>query len=157
MKLENTALILAAGQSRRMGAFKPLLPFGNQTVIESCIGNFQAAGISNLIVVLGYRADELRKALVNHAVSFATNPDAESKMSASIAQGVKQVEANARALLISPADHPAVPPRVIKSLVECWRSGARLVQPEYKGRGGHPVLIDLTYRDQLLTLDPSQG
>ncbi|MFL6229050.1 MAG: NTP transferase domain-containing protein, partial [Pyrinomonadaceae bacterium] len=53
------AILLAAGRSRRMGAFKPLLPFGATTVIESCINNLRGAGVAEIVVVLGHRAEEL--------------------------------------------------------------------------------------------------
>jgi CTP:molybdopterin cytidylyltransferase MocA len=59
--------------------------------------------------------------------------------------------------MIALVDHPGVPPEVIKAVVEAWRNGARLVQPEYEGHGGHPVLVDLAYRKELLTLDPAGG
>ncbi len=151
------AILLAAGRSRRMGAFKPLLPFGNSTVIETCISNLGAAGIENIIVVLGHRAEDIRSQLKDTDVSFAVNPDPESEMSASIARGVELVSDSARALIIALVDHPAVPTDVINALVDEWNHGARLVQPEHKGRGGHPVLLDLFLRNELLTLDPQTG
>jgi molybdenum cofactor cytidylyltransferase len=85
------------------------------------------------------------------------NPDPDSAMSASIACGVELVSAAARALLISPVDHPAVDIATIKAVIEAWRHGAGLVQPEHAGHGGHPVLIDAAYRRELLTLDPNTG
>src|SRR2546428_2486075 len=94
------AILLAAGRSRRMGAFKPLLPFGDSTVIEYCISNLRAADIEDLIVVVGHRADEVRKQLKDSAISFAVNPDPDSEMSLSIALGVEQVAADAKAVLI---------------------------------------------------------
>ncbi|HEX5834800.1 MAG TPA: NTP transferase domain-containing protein, partial [Pyrinomonadaceae bacterium] len=57
------AVILAAGRSKRMGAFKPLLPFGAQTVIESCIDYLRKGGIETIIVVVGHRAEELQNRL----------------------------------------------------------------------------------------------
>jgi molybdenum cofactor cytidylyltransferase len=151
------ALLLAAGRSRRMGAFKPLLPFGDCTVIESCINNLRAADVDEIVVVVGHRAEDVREHLKHSQVSFAFNPDPDSEMSASIALGVEQVSSNAKALVVAPVDHPAVPPEVIRILIEEWKRGATLVQPEHTGRGGHPVLIDLAYRDELLNLDPAQG
>jgi molybdenum cofactor cytidylyltransferase len=59
--------------------------------------------------------------------------------------------------MITPADHPAVPARVVQILVDEWKSGARLVMPTHQGRGGHPVLIDLSFRDQLESLDTNLG
>jgi CTP:molybdopterin cytidylyltransferase MocA len=151
------ALLLAAGRSRRMGVFKPLLPFGDRTVIECCISNLRAAGIEDIIVVIGHRAEDVREHVQDLNVSFALNPDPDSEMSASIACGVKQVHPNAQALFIALADHPAVPSQVITQIIDEWQRGAKLVQPEYEGHGGHPVLIDLAYRDDLAAIDPQRG
>ena len=151
------AILLSAGRSRRMGAFKPLLPFGDRTVIESAISNLRAADVDEIVVVVGHRAEEVRQQLKAFDLSFAVNPDPDSEMSASIGLGVEQVTPNAKALLLALVDHPAVPPEVIRVLIEEWKRGAPLVQPEHAGRGGHPVLIDMAYRDELLVLDPAQG
>jgi CTP:molybdopterin cytidylyltransferase MocA len=151
------AILLAAGRSSRMGAFKPLLPFGDATVIESCISNLRAAGIEDIVVVVGHRAEDVRSQLKDSEVSFAVNPDPDSEMSASIAHGVEQVAENTKALIIALVDQPAVPPEVIPALIEQWQRGALLVQPEHEGRGGHPVLIDLSLRNGLLNLDPQKG
>ena len=151
-----SALLLAAGQSRRMGAFKPLLPFGDQTVVEFCITNLRTAGINQIVVVVGHRADEIKKRLQSANVSFALNSDPDSEMSVSIARGVELISEDAKALLIGLVDHPAVPTDTIKQIIDEWQTGA-LVQPEYNGRGGHPVLIDLKYREDLLHLDPQKG
>src|SRR5437870_292644 len=141
-----------------MGAFKPLLPFGDTTVVEQCVTNLIDAGIQKITVVVGHRAEAIRDQLKNRNVSFALNPDPDSEMSASIARGVEQVDAQANALLIALVDHPAVPSTIISLLIEEWRKGdGKLFQPEYEGRGGHPVLIDLAYRDELMTLDPRLG
>lgn len=141
-----------------MVAFKPLLPFGDSTVIESCIRNFSSTGIEDVVVVIGHRGNEVRAHLEHYPVTFALNPDPGSEMSASIAVGVKELAPETKAVLIIPVDHSAVPPETICSIVDEWRgTGARLIQPEYESRGGHPVLIDLSYRDELLTLDPSRG
>jgi len=151
------ALLLAAGQSRRMGAFKPLLPFGESTVIESCIANLRGASVDEIIVVVGHRADEVREHLQNANVTFALNDDPASEMSVSIARGVEQVSAQRDALLIALVDHPAVSSDTIKTIVDAWFEGAQFVQPEFNGRGGHPVLIDLKYRHELRHLDPQKG
>jgi molybdenum cofactor cytidylyltransferase len=151
------AILLAAGRSRRMGAFKPLLPFGDRTVIECGIDNLRAADVDEIVVVVGHRAEEVRQQLKGFDLRFAVNPDPDSEMGASIALGLEQVTSNARALLLALVDHPAVPPEVVRILIEEWKRGATLVQPEHAGRGGHPVLIDLAYRDELMVLDPAQG
>jgi CTP:molybdopterin cytidylyltransferase MocA len=151
------AILLAAGRSRRMGAFKPLLPFGDSTVVECCVRNLCAAGVEEIVVVVGHRAEEIQAQLKTRDVRFAVNSDPDSEMSVSIARGVEKVSTGVGALIIALVDHPAVPPETIKILIDEWRRGPRLVQPEHGGRGGHPVLIDLAYRDELLALDPQGG
>jgi molybdenum cofactor cytidylyltransferase len=151
------AMLLAAGRSRRMGAFKPLLPFGHRTVIESSVTNLRAGGVTDIIVVVGHCGDEIREKLKTEGVSFVVNPDADTPMGASIALGLEQVDEQCGALLIAPADHPAIPGDTIKLIVDEWERGTPLVQPEYGGRGGHPVLVDRKYFDELLQLDPERG
>jgi molybdenum cofactor cytidylyltransferase len=153
------AILLAAGQSRRMGAFKPLLSFGNQTVIESCISYLVDGGVhpSSVVVVVGHRAEDLRHHLKNSPVRFAVNPDPTSEMNASIAAGVRILPENYRAAVIALVDHPAIPASVVSSLIAEWLKGAKLVKPTHRGRGGHPVLVDLTLRNELLTLNQENG
>jgi molybdenum cofactor cytidylyltransferase len=140
-----------------MGAFKPLLSFGKQTVIESCIDYLRKGGVETIVVVLGHRAEEVRARLGYLPVKFALNPDPESEMSASIAAALGEVPAAAKTTLIALADHPAVPPSVVSSVIETWKSGAPLVIPTWQNRGGHPVLVDLRFRQELQNLDPNRG
>ncbi len=151
------AIILAAGLSSRMGAFKPLLPFGNKTVIESTIDYLSAAGIETIIVVVGHRAREIKTHLKNPLLKFTANPDPHSAMAASIICGLRELTSEVRAVIITPVDHPAVPNEVVSQLIDEWRAGAQLVIPTNGGRGGHPVLIDLSFRAELLRLDPDSG
>jgi molybdenum cofactor cytidylyltransferase len=141
-----------------MGAFKPLLPFGERTVIEACIHHLLEAGAEPVVVVVGHRAEEVRARLSNLPVTFAENSEAGSEMSVSIARGVEQVPDEAEAVLIALVDQPAIPPEAIRRLIDERRSaGASLVVPTHEGRGGHPSLIDLKYRGELLKLDPQRG
>lgn len=142
-----------------MGAFKPLLPFGPTTVIETCVENIRGGGVETIVVVLseGPRAEELKDHLQNSHVVFASNPDPGSEMSASIACGVRVLPKTTRAVIINPADHAAVPSEVTASLIAEWEKGALLVKPTWNARGGHPVLVDLSFRDELLSLNPEGG
>lgn len=155
--MDVAAVLLAAGRSRRMGAFKPLLAFGDRSVIQTCIDNLRAAHVDEIVVVVGHRSDDTRRSISGASVRLAINAEPDSEMSVSIARGLEQVSNDAKALLIALVDHPAVSHDIIEMIVDEWKRGARLVQPEYNGRGGHPVLVDLQYRDELLGLDPARG
>ena len=153
------AVLLAAGRSRRMGAFKPLLPFGGVTVAEACVANLRAGGAGEVVVVVGHRGAEVRAALAHlGGLRFAVNEVAGSEMGVSLARGVGALSGEAGAVLFALVDQPAVPPEEIKRLIEArGRAGARLVVPEWEGRGGHPVLVDLSLREELLGLVPEKG
>ncbi len=141
-----------------MGAFKPLLPFGERTVVEACIWNLRQGGVEEIVVVVGHRADEMRERLAQLPIRFAVNAETESEMGVSIARGVEQISPQATALFIALVDQPAIPPATISFLnAEAKRRGKRLVVPEYEGRGGHPVWLDLSFRDELMQLDPQRG
>ncbi|HEX8354014.1 MAG TPA: NTP transferase domain-containing protein, partial [Pyrinomonadaceae bacterium] len=62
---EIAAILLAAGRSRRMGAFKPLLPFGGVSVVEACVAALRGAGVAEVSVVVGHRGEEVRAALAH--------------------------------------------------------------------------------------------
>ena len=140
-----------------MGAFKPLLPFGDKTVIECCLDYLHQGGIKTVVVVLGHRADEVQEKLKGRSVIFALNRDPTSEMGASIAAGIKALPESCDATLITLVDHPAVPPKVVATLIDRWQHGARLIVPTWNGRGGHPVLVDLTFKSELLNLDSTGG
>jgi molybdenum cofactor cytidylyltransferase len=149
------AILLAAGRSRRMGAFKPLLPFGNKTVIECCLDYLRKGGIEDIVVVVGHRADDMRQRV--SGVRFAINPDPDSEMGASIAVGVRELPETTQVTLVALVDYPAVPASVVTELLDSWKRGARLVIPTWQGRGGHPVLVDLSFKPELLNLPLTGG
>jgi molybdenum cofactor cytidylyltransferase len=138
-----------------MGAFKPLLPFGNKTVIQSCLDYLHEAGIKDIVTVLGHRADDLRAQIKN--VIVAINPDPTSEMGASIEIGVHALPETTKAVVIALVDHPAVPPNTVSDLIHEWKNGARIVIPTWQNRGGHPLLVDLSFKHDLLNLDRTGG
>jgi molybdenum cofactor cytidylyltransferase len=111
----------------------------------------------SIVVVLGHRAVDVRALLAHLPLRFVLNPDANSEMTASITAGLAEIPSPTGATLITPADLPAVPPTVISSLIDAWRNGAKLIIPTWQGRGGHPVLVDLDFRNELQNLDPNLG
>jgi CTP:molybdopterin cytidylyltransferase MocA len=149
------AILLAAGQSRRMGAFKPLLPFGEKTVIECCLDYLRNGGVETIVTVLGHRANEIRGLIQN--ATIAINPDPNSEMGASIAIGVQAVPETTKAVVIALVDHPAVSANTVSKLIDEWKTGARIVIPTWQNLGGHPVLVDLTLKNELLNLDRTGG
>jgi molybdenum cofactor cytidylyltransferase len=128
-------VILAAGESRRMGSPKALLRYQGQTFLDTIVALF-AARCSPVIVVLGAHADQIRRGLACQA-SFVVNPNYLTGQTSSMQCGLRAVPANAEGVLFTLADHPAVAASTIDALVAQPRPFIRV--PRFEGRRGHPV------------------
>jgi molybdenum cofactor cytidylyltransferase len=152
-----TALILAAGQSKRMGQPKMLLPWGKTTVLGQVIDVFKAAGIEDILVVTG-GAKELVEALVGTSARTVFNPGfAEGEMLSSIQAGLTEVKPGTEAVLIGLGDQPQVQERSVRLVVEEYtQSKASLVVPSFQMRRGHPWLVARPYWGEILKMEPSE-
>ena len=154
------AIVLAAGRSTRMEAFKQLLPFGGRTVVEAAVWSLVRAGVGveRVIVVVGHRAEEVARVVQPLGARIATNRKHDRGMLSSVQTGLASVPEGARAVLIALGDQPFGEPEVARAVVRSWRnSGRGLIVPSHDGRRGHPLLIDLKYRDAVAKLSPDVG
>lgn len=145
-------LILAAGRSARMGAFKPLLPFGDRTILETLIGTYRSAGISDILVVLGHRADEVRCVLDKQRIAWTINEQYDRGMFSSIQTGVKQLPPDCTAFFLQPADIPLIQQETLHRLIKMHRQkqASLICYPCYEGLRGHPPLISLKLKESIL-------
>ncbi len=144
-----SALVLAAGQSERMGRPKPLLPFGNQTCLSLVLDACKGAGIEEIIVVLGSDEKEIRREVDLKGVQWYRNMHPERGQTSSLKIGLSNMDKEADAFFIFPADYPLVRPYILKTLNAAYRGGEkwkRIFVPTFGGRRGHPVLIDKVLR-----------
>src|SRR6266496_4207327 len=116
------ALILAAGYSSRMGQFKPRLPLGNCSAVERVIDGFQAAGIRDVIVVTGHRAQELTAVLRSRRVRCVFNAQYHDGMYSSIVTGLRAIPPGTNACFVLPADVPLVRSSTIEALLAAFRN-----------------------------------
>ncbi|HXG93521.1 MAG TPA: nucleotidyltransferase family protein [Blastocatellia bacterium] len=153
-----SAILLAAGESRRMGEFKQLLTIEGQTFVARCVDNLLASRAGEVIVVTGHRAGDVRRELEGCAVRFAHNADYALGMSESIKRGVEAVSPESRACLIALVDQPQITTDIFNRVIETYeRTRSLVVIPTYNGRNGHPVLLDLTLKDEILAINADQG
>ena len=137
------AIILAAGMSSRMGENKVLLPWRDgRTLVAHVAAKFLRAGISEVVVVTGRDAERVEASLAGLDVRPVHNPDyATGEMLSSLQAGLRALPAGLEAAYVQPADMPCVPEDVIGLLRARHETGFS-VAPSYKGRRGHPVLLD---------------
>ncbi len=144
------AVILAAGESRRMGENKLLLKIGGQRVIERVINPFKSAA-DNVVVVLGHRPEDLIPTLKELGMRWTVNPNYGEGMVSSFKEGLKELR-DCGAVFLALGDQPFVDLDFLRRAIEAWREGARVVSPVYRGKKGHPVLFDRSLFDEILSL-----
>lgn len=148
-------VILAAGLSSRMGAFKPLLEIDGVSMVRRVLGLMQGAGAGPVVVVTGHRRRELEEHLQGAGAELVHNPDyASTQQFDSLRLALVRLEGRCGRLLISPADVPLVQAGTVETLL---RTPGEFVRPVCKGRGGHPVLLSAALMPALLRYDGPDG
>ena len=149
-----TAVILAAGQGKRMGQTKQLLPWGETTVLGQTIANVQAASVQDIVVVTGHDAEKVTAVAQAAGVGTIYNPAyASGEMLSSLQTAVRALLGQTAAVLIFLADQPMLGPELIEPVLAAYRQRERdLIVPVFGGRRGHPTLIAQDYFAELLAL-----
>jgi molybdenum cofactor cytidylyltransferase len=152
------AVVLAAGQSKRMGQPKLVLPWGRQTVIEHVVSQLSEAGIQEIVVVTGGAREMVAAALAGWPVRMGHNPEfSHSEMMASLQIGIRLLSPGIQAMLIVLGDQPTLESKVVKQVVDRYiDSRASLVIPSYQMRRGHPWLVRRELWKDLLDLGPEE-
>lgn len=153
-----SAILLAAGESRRLGGSKLLLPLRDKTILETAVDHLLDSQAAEVIVVVGHQADETKKILDARRVKVVFNPLYRNGMSTSIAKGLAAVDKKTSGILIALADQPYIEGSVVNQLIEKFLNGRRgIVYPVYKGVQGHPVIFSMKYKGELLNLQGDTG
>jgi molybdenum cofactor cytidylyltransferase len=136
------ALVLAAGYSSRMGIFKPLAPLGESTPLEQAVARFHRAGVDDVRVVVGHRADDLAPVVERLGARCIFNEDYDRGMFSSVRSGLLSLESDVDAFFLLPADIPLIRLTTIRELLEAFDpSHPGIIYPSFEGERGHPPLI----------------
>ena len=153
-----SAILLAAGESKRMGEPKQLMPLGSSTVVEQAIDNLLNSAVNEVIVVLGYRAEEITETIAAKPVKIIVNPNYRQGMSTSIIAGLNLVYHQAQAVMLTLGDQPLVDSQTINRLIEeFYNHNKGIALPTYQGRRGHPIIFAIKYKPELLKLEGDIG
>lgn len=143
--MKKIGLITVAGMSRRMGNFKPLMPLGDKTVIETTVQALLHGGAEEVVAVLGRNGDAIREALKGLPVDFVCNEHYETTdMYASVCIGMSYILRNKEAdiIYLLPGDMPAVDGSILGKLAdEMQRGDYDIVFPSCHNRRHHPPAI----------------
>jgi molybdenum cofactor cytidylyltransferase len=153
-----SAIVLAAGVAKRMGQLKQLLPLGHSTVLDQTIENLSGSEVDEIIIVLGYQSAEIKSVIRKTKARVIINPDYRKGMSSSIKAGLASVQPLAKAILLVLADQPFVSSHLINHLLrEYAKQGKGILIPVYHSRRGHPIIISLNYKNELMALEGDIG
>jgi CTP:molybdopterin cytidylyltransferase MocA len=153
------AIVLAAGESRRMGFPKALLPIAGHTFVEHIVRALAAAAVDAIYVVLGAHADRILAAVDLAPAQVVRNPDWPRGQLSSLQAGLRALPPGAyEAVLMALVDHPLVEPRVVRAVIDAHaRTGRPIVVPVHDGRRGHPVLFAARLIPELLAAPLDAG
>ena len=152
-------LILAAGESSRMGQDKALLTYQGRTFLETIVATLRATGIERLAVVLGHHAEKIKQAVKLEGAETVINRDYVRGQTSSLQAGLRALESpSLEAIMLCLVDHPLVSVETVRALIASFRErGTHVVIPIFRNQRGHPVVISRTLFEELLRLSPDEG
>ncbi len=151
-------MILAAGESRRMGRPKLLLPIGGKSMIETLVDEVLRSKSDRTVVVLGAEKEKIDRILSKRPVARVFNTRYREGMLSSIQTGFEAVPDKAEAVLVCLGDQPLIPFFVLDRLIEAYKDTRKgIILPVYKESRGHPILIDMKYKPEIKRISPNIG
>jgi CTP:molybdopterin cytidylyltransferase MocA len=145
------AIVLAAGQSRRMGTQKLLLPLAGKPVLAHVVDAVLCSPVEWTGVVIRPDDPGLRQALTGRAVQFVVNLDPEGDMLSSVRCGLRALPSTCETIVVVLGDQPGLTADLIGRLLKVQHdSGRGLVLPTHRGKGGHPLVMAARFREEVL-------
>ncbi len=156
-----SAIVLAAGLSKRMGrANKLLLPYKNQTVLATVVANILASDMEEVVIVTGHETKQIEQTLKDLPVRFVYNPDFEKGITTSIQHGVSA--ANGNGYMICLSDMVLIEPAEYTLLKNAFELQLKMDEkcictPRYKNEKGNPVIFSSFYKEAILEYKDMEG
>ncbi len=148
-----SAIILAAGESRRMGKPKMLLPFGDTSIIAKLANSAILSRIDKTIVVLGSDHVEISKQIQDYPLETVYNEAYKEGMLSSVQAGLSNLNDKTEAIMVLLGDQPMIGSNIMNKLIETYRtSWKEIIVATYKGKRGHPILFGSKYKSVVMEL-----
>jgi molybdenum cofactor cytidylyltransferase len=159
-----SAILLGAGESKRMGRDKLMLPWGKKTVFEHCLEVLLRSEVREVVVVVRSPDEEFEDrtnrhpAFVRKKIKVVVNSDPHGGMSSSIRKGLRSLHPGSAGILIALGDQPLLKGSTINALIHAFNRGKKKIAiPFYHKRRGNPVLFDRAYIKGLMRLRGDRG
>ena len=156
-----SAVVLAAGESKRMDGKKELLPIAGEPMVRIVVRKLLESGkIGEVIVVLGHLADEVGATLsgiTDERLELVGNARYSEGMGTSLAQAVRACSWGTEAIAVALGDAPFFRSEDVDVLVGAHANGAAIAVPVFQGRRGHPVVLDSSFREEMEELTGDAG
>ena len=148
------SIILAAGESRRMGKPKLIMPFGESTMIDAVIHEAIHSELNQIIVVLGADREKIMSQIKDYPVIIAENPDFHHGMLSSVQCGLRVLPDNTDAVMVLLGDQPMIPVSVINNMIDEYRHANKgIAVAVHNGVRGHPLVFNIKYKPEVEKLN----
>lgn len=159
------AVVLAAGESSRMGRPKALLPIDGVRFIERIVTALKSGNVVKIVVVLGHNGEEMRRQIEDLPVTIIINPEYKKGQLSSLQAAIHHLEnlpasegIEVDGILVHLVDHPYINPDLVKLMIQRFQETKKsIVVPRFQGRRGHPVLLARALFLELLASPMDQG
>lgn len=149
-----SAIVLAAGQSLRMGAQKVLLPWGESTVIEHIVNVLNRGGVHEVVAVTGHQSDQVASVLRETGVKIVRNEHYLAGMLSSVRCGIIAASPDTQAYIVALGDQPSIRASVVAALIAAFMvepaGQSVILVPTLDGHRGHPLLFSQHFREEVL-------
>ncbi len=151
-------IILSAGDSRRMGHPKALLPIGNETFLTRILRIVREVGLADPVIVLGRASDAIRPSIRGGSVHIEINPDTDRGQLSSIQIGILSLDATTQDCMIWPVDQPSVSLHLVRRLSQLFvQSECLIAFPKFGQRRGHPAIFHRSLFGEFLESPMAEG
>lgn len=152
------AIVLAAGESSRMGKPKPLLQFGDRTFLEQIITVLQGSHVDRVTIVLGAWAEVIERTVDMSETDVVVNKGFRNGQLSSLIAGLESTPPETEAVLLCLVDSPFITSDTVNHVVDRFReTNAPIVIPTFHGKRGHPSLFAHAVFEQLRKAPPEEG
>ncbi len=153
-----SAILLGAGESKRMGVSKLSLPWNKKTIFEHCLKSLLDSTVDEVIIVLNKKIESPIHLFNDRKVKVVVNPYFRRGMSTSIRRGIQALDSRSHGIMIALGDQPFLKTRTVDALVRAFqKKEGTITVPSFQGKRGHPVIYHRKYEGELLRLKGDVG